>query len=140
MTFENTNIVSLKGTLLIAQTFAKGKKYHTSNSILALYFAEKTAEKPCFRIGVTAPKKMLKRAVKRNRAKRLLRVCLVDSLKNIQLPDTLLYDVCIFAIWKAKFEKPMLLSLKQVRDELQPSLKRIEKKLVEQINIQANSK
>lgn len=112
-------IKSLKGFNIFNKVFDNSYKLRTSNLLIAYTFDESNSND--LLIGVSTPKKKSKKAVSRNRVKRLLR----QSIYNLNIKSDLLDNFqTIILIWMVGLDKPMLLKQTDVENEVSDLLKK----------------
>ncbi len=104
-------VFSLKPEKDIQDVFSKGKKYGNQYSVLYC----KNNAKPCIRAGVFVPKKVFKKAVDRNRAKRIIREVIRQGKNGLQSLDM------IYVLKKCRREE---VSLEFFRRQIAPLLRK----------------
>jgi ribonuclease P protein component len=114
------NIKPVKGHEIFAKIFSDGKKFGNAQLLSVFVFSDsnlKIRQKDydnVFYFGVACPKKKAKKAVVRNRIKRLLRV----SIRTLYLQRFSNENQCCFKygvfIWNEAPKHPMLISLEDV--------------------------
>lgn len=106
-------IKSLKGFKAFNKVFDDAFKYKSSKLLIAFNFDNENSD--TLFLGVSSPKKKSKKAVCRNRIKRLLR----ESIRQLNAEtDSLIYFKNIILIWHLPLEKSSLLRLDEVKCEV----------------------
>ena len=112
-------VKSLKGFKAFNKVFDNAIKYKSSKLLMAFTFDNENSD--TLLLGVSSPKKKSKKAVWRNRIKRLLR----ESIRQINAEsDSLIYFKNIILIWYIPLEKSSLLRLDEVKSEVNGLLNR----------------
>lgn len=122
----NLSLKPLKGFNAFGEVHNKGRKVH-SNDCTLIYTVNRTGELSEIKYGISVPKRNCKKAVIRNRIKRLLRESLrqlAPELEKRQMQEVLIY-------WRKIPKAANLISLKEVLESLEYTLSRIEKKNLE---------
>lgn len=123
---KSMNLSPLKGFNSFTKVYEQSLKVHFGNISLQICFKpsnilikKKACNPELIYFGVVAPKKIYKKAVVRNRIKRLLRVSLREILKDIA-PKYDLSQIQILVItWKGKaVTKPREIKLNEVKESL----------------------
>lgn len=114
----------IKGRKNFLSVFEKGRKFYEQNASAVIIFRlpNQEAEENSPHIvhyAVSVSKKTAKKAVIRNRIKRLLRVC----LKKIEYEHIVFIDK-IFVNWRTAPKHPALISLKDVLPEVESLVRR----------------
>lgn len=102
----------LKGHDCFGKAFRAGKKFSGKDAMLTVVFRDENSESGVVFTGVTIRKKVARRAVMRNRIKRLLR----ESLRKIFLEygeENFPFDTVI-AVWNSAPKHPKKISLGDV--------------------------
>lgn len=107
-------IKPLKGFNIFSDVFKIAQKKR-SNSLLIAFTISDTIQEELY-LGVAAPKKLVKKAVCRNRIKRLLR----ESVRqlNKENSDLFMNVKQIILIWQVPLQSPKLLHLNEVKEEV----------------------
>jgi ribonuclease P protein component len=127
---KSANLSPLKGFNSFKYVYKQSRKFYSVPILIAICF------KPCdFKLkrlepnpntiyfGVTAPKKIYKKAVVRNRIKRLLRISLKNSLKIIENKIDISRIQAIIITWKGdKVNCPKEINLRTVQTNLLDTL------------------
>lgn len=106
------NIRPLKGFDTFKKVFANGKTRSTYKITLTIEFGTSDI----LHLGVGISKKRCKKAVVRNRIKRLLRVAIRELNEEKQLPENI-KNITVF--WKIAPKRASLIGLKEVKNELE---------------------
>ncbi len=116
-------IKPLKGFNAFGEVHKVGRKVH-SNDCTLIYTIKRSGELSAISYGISVPKRNCKKAVIRNRIKRLLR----ESLRQLalELEKRQMQEVLIY--WRKIPKAANLISLKEVLESLEYTLSRIEKK------------
>ncbi len=113
------SIKPLKGYKIFNRVFNDSYKYKSSKLLIAVKFDEDNSDD--LFLGVSTSKKNSKKAVCRNRVKRLLR----ESIREINKEkDSLIYFKNIILIWQVPLDKPSLLNYNDVYSEVKGLLNR----------------
>lgn len=124
---ENQNItilLSLKGYDSFKEVFNTGKKVYRNEAMLV--YNKKTSADLKVYFGVSISKRNAKKAVVRNRIKRLIRVSIIDYHKEVE--SNLPYDNFVI-IWRKAPQMQSLINLNDVKpivfEMLNESIKKI---------------
>lgn len=116
-------IKSLKGFNIFNKVFEKSYKLRNPKLLIAYTYNDNNSEidsKELF-FGVSTSKRKSKKAVCRNRIKRLLR----QSVRNLNTQTELLENFnSLILVWMVGLDKPMLLKLDDVENEVSELLKK----------------
>ncbi len=124
----NLMLTPIKGNLLFQSIFKKSKKI--SNSKLAIYIvfrnnsnqgrqAEDCAKHPiAIKYAAMVKKKIVKKAVCRNKVKRLVRVSLRELLRDPANLDLSMHTQYVIVMWNSPLGKPNELKLSEVKQEI----------------------
>ncbi len=124
----------IKGFKSFSKIFQAGKKFYDNDAVLSVCFRpctvfedlvkndESDAQKLYY--GVTISKKKAKKAVVRNRIKRLLRVSIIKTVSDYTGEDTICPFEYVIVSWKKAPSHPKLIHL----NDVQPVVKRILRK------------
>lgn len=121
----------VKGNSSFMKIINESKKFHSSSAIAFVCFkpckplAKNDINPEAVYIGVGISKKICKKAVVRNRVKRLLRESIRNGLKNYSESQFIHY---IIVLWRKKVTKSKDLNLKIVTNEINELLRTVETK------------
>jgi ribonuclease P protein component len=116
-------IKSLKGFNIFNKVFEKSYKLRNSKLLIAYTYDGNKLDNHSNELffGVSTSKKKSKKAVCRNRIKRLLR----QSVRNLNSQTELLENFnSLILVWMIGLDKPMLLKLEDVENEVSELLKK----------------
>lgn len=119
---------TIKSKKAFAEIFGNGKKFFDSNSMAVFSYAglinrvNDINTKPVIRFSVAVPKKSAKKAVVRNRIKRLMRESIRHFFSNYAVPDPCFAEFRIAFVWRNAPDHPGLISLKNVKPEIESLL------------------
>ncbi|HYF02802.1 MAG TPA: ribonuclease P protein component [Patescibacteria group bacterium] len=117
-------IAPLKGHEAFPKVFKKSKKFTGRDAVLFVEFSLLESESDILKtvsLGVGIRKKTARKAVMRNRVKRLLRTAMRNFLKNMAAGGNVPFTA-IIAIWQSAPEHPLQLRLEYVEQALWPLL------------------
>lgn len=114
---KSDDIKPIKGFKAFNRVFDAGKKFRSKDALgvfckKGTEIINKYAECNAIYYGVTVPKKLAPKAVMRNRIKRLLRVSIRESLRNIEYSN-INFDIFIIT-WRNIPQNPREIRLKDV--------------------------
>jgi len=116
---SHKTIKPLKGYKIFNRVFNDSYKYKSSKLLLVVKFDEDSSDD--LFLGVSTSKRNSKKAVCRNRVKRLLR----ESIREINKETgSLIYFKNIILIWQVPLDKPSLLNYNEVLNEVKGLLSR----------------
>lgn len=119
---SNIKIIKpLKGHNIFSDVFKVAYKKRSSKLLIAYtYYSAENCSNNMF-LGVSVPKKIVKKAVCRNRVKRLMR----ESIRQIQIEDIELIKEInqLILVWQETLEQPSRLKLSIVKEEVKDLLK-----------------
>ncbi len=112
-------IKSLKGTKRFSEVFGKGKKFSTAKMLIAIEFCPKQCLKTndYIEVGAVVGKKISKKAVVRNRIKRLIRESVRAYLPLLIGEDSDISIKAMIISWKQPISAPSLIGLAEVAGE-----------------------
>ncbi len=114
-------IKPVKGYNAFAKIFSKGKRFRAGSLIAVAVFgnsnfkAKKTDSDSFFYFGVGSSKKVNRKAVCRNRIKRLLRICVKECINEIYIRDGIVPLKYGLFIYNGKIEKPGMINLNVIK-------------------------
>jgi len=111
---------SVKGYKSFSRTFQAGRKFRSGDLLASVTFRKgdvEEKEETTLHYGVSISKRTAKRAVVRNRVKRLLREALRLSLDEGYNTKSIPFE-SILLIWRSGPGHPKLISLEDVRPEV----------------------
>lgn len=116
---EKFKLEPIKGYQAFSRVFLSGKRFYAKNALASVHFAgcrslikNNGDDSRVVYYGVSVPKKRAKKAVVRNRAKRLLREVLRRAVDEICVAGQTPPFRCIVAIWYVSASRPSEISLK----------------------------
>lgn len=114
-----SNIIykSVKGQLIFQNIFRKSRKFSNAQASVYVVFGSHSLNPPEVNYAAIVKKKDVKKAVCRNRIKRLIRVSLRELL-NAEKIDFIANLQYIIVIWALPLDKPGLLKLSEVKSVL----------------------
>jgi len=123
---KSTNLSPLKGFNSFTKVYEQSLKIHFGNIFLQIVLKpcdilikKKTCQPDLIYFGVVAPKKIYKKAVVRNRIKRLLRVSLKEIMQRLSTQYDFSKIQIIVITWKSKtISKPQEIRLIEVKENL----------------------
>ncbi|MFP4528131.1 MAG: ribonuclease P protein component [Candidatus Kapaibacterium sp.] len=122
---NDTKIISLKGSKRFSERFRRGRKVYTAQIFASIYFrtsSEPDQKTQLVRLGVTIRKKTARRAVVRNRIKRLLREAFRRNLPKYITDNGFCPFETVILSWNSPVEKPSLIRLANVEPDVVESL------------------
>lgn len=132
-------IAPLKGANSFDAVFSSGLRFGTRHCLLVVVPVDKDevkrSEPHTLFVGVVARKKLFKRAVLRNRVKRLLRESIRALVASGVYSQSLLECSTCVLLWNSVPKEPMLLQQSFVQEELEKCLVRWQKSLNKQSTI-----
>jgi ribonuclease P protein component len=114
-------IVSLKGKKRIAETFRYGKRFSMPAATLIAVFSRDNAVPEIIEVLVVVKKKTAKKAVVRNRVRRLVRECIRQMFGTNKQK---VHCETMVVIWNSAPKRPSLLRLHDVHTILRPLFER----------------
>lgn len=115
-------IKPLKGFGAFKDVFEKGRSKSTAKLTLTIEFGKSDI----LMLGVGISKKRCKKAVTRNRIKRLLRESIRQINKETDLPENISR---MTAFWKYSPEHPKLIKLEEIKSEIKLLLKKFKSQI-----------
>jgi ribonuclease P protein component len=118
-------LVSLKGKINFSNAYSNGLKFHEKNTLAFIAIRKNMPEKPAKKrepfiisYAVVIGKRASKKAVVRNRVKRLMRVSIKQSIAELQKTFNIEMIESMIFIRKKAPNHPMLINLDQVKPEV----------------------
>ena len=117
----------LKGKTAIAELYKSGKRFHTHSATAFVQYSEYPNDNKSHILNhvVTISKRCAKKAVVRNRIKRLLRVSLNKMIDRNNTMNALSLVDSILISWKNAPKHPMLINLSDVIPVLDDLIRKI---------------
>jgi len=121
---------TIKGKKAFSFIFENGKKFFDTNSMAVFYFVKSENDNAEFNnslivnYSVSVPKKFAKKAVVRNRIKRLMRESVRHFFMNYPNSVFLLSEMAVAFIWRNAPRHPMLIGLSDVLPEIEKHMQR----------------
>ncbi len=120
----------IKGQKLFKNIFMKSKKISNQNATIYISFTSQLHSGNEILYAAIVKKRYIKKAVSRNRAKRLIRASLREIfIKNDNFADLAPYINYLIVFWNKPFEKPQNLKLIEVKSNIEMLLESSRSKL-----------
>lgn len=118
------NIVSLNGKKRIAETFRAGKRFSTSATVLIAVYSKEIETTESVAMMVVVRKKVARKAVVRNRIRRLVRESVRRALASFIAEGRTIPFTSLVFLWNTAPKRPSLLQLDTVDLVVRPLLER----------------
>lgn len=117
-------IVSLNGKKRIAETFRSGKRFSTPAAVLIAVYSKQSEAAESVAMMVVVRKKIARKAVVRNRIRRLVRESVRRALASFTAEGIPVPFTSLVFMWNSAPKRPSLLRLDAVELVVRPLLER----------------